>query len=75
MVIAAHEDKWTVDLILGTYVAAIPGRAVPATPRSRLATARRILIVLLSAALVVNLALRVRNGRRAARQAADEHVV
>jgi len=59
----------------GTYVAAIPGRAVPTAPRSRLATARRILIVLLSAALVVNLALRVRNGRRAARQAADEHVV
>jgi hypothetical protein len=60
----------------GHYVAALPGRTIPgAHSRTWLQTTRRILIVLLSAALVVNLAFRVRAGRRAARQAAKEHVM
>lgn len=53
----------------GHYMAAVPGvaRAVE-KPAGWAQTARRALIVLLSAALVANLAWRVRQSRRAARQ-------
>lgn len=50
----------------GHYVAAIPGRTTPpARPSTWLVTGRRILIVILAAALVVNLAARARQRRRA----------
>ena len=47
----------------GRYVAAIPGAAAPRVRTSWLGTARRILILLLSVALAVNLAGRVRQRR------------
>ena len=47
----------------GHYVAAIPGAAAPRNRTSWLGTARRVLIVVLSVALVVNLAGRVRPRR------------
>ena len=49
----------------GHYVAAIPGRTTPpARPSTWLVTGRRILIVILAAALAVNLAARARQRRR-----------
>lgn len=49
----------------GHYVAAIPGAASPRDRRSWLGTVRRILIIVLSVALVVNLADRIRQRRTA----------